>query len=193
VLRCCLRSARPGALARYASYHSALGQLRSARAYMAHPDAANSTTRKRAPSPKLTPPIARNQVRGRRDGKGVDDHPSIDSHARWIPGLNKAVELLNQAHDNVQKEEDDSGAKDRPSSTSPRPAKFMTQAIASSNNSGVGRQPTQSPGTPNHRLRDPGVCLEFLCSSCACRRPPGQASSFSLRLLRSFLDFSAAS
>jgi len=28
----------PAALARYDSYHSALGQLRAARAYMAHPD-----------------------------------------------------------------------------------------------------------------------------------------------------------
>ena len=64
------------------------------------------------------------------DGKGVDDHPSIDSHARWIPGLNKAIELLNKAYDNVQKEEDDSGAKDRAIQHIAQARKFITQAIA---------------------------------------------------------------
>jgi hypothetical protein len=64
------------------------------------------------------------------DGKGPDDHPSIDSHARWIPGLNKAIELLNKAHDNVQKEDDDSGAKDRAIQHIAQARKFITQAIA---------------------------------------------------------------
>ena len=117
------------ALARYDSYHSALGQLRSARAYMAHPDSGELHDQEKGAIAEIDAAIA--EIKSvADDGKGVDDHPSIDSHARWIPGLNKAIELLNKAYDNVQKEEDDSGAKDRAIQHIAQARKFITQAIA---------------------------------------------------------------
>ena len=117
------------ALAKYDSYHSALGQLRAARAYMAHPDSGELHDQEKSAIVEIDAAITELKSVA-DDGKGVDDHPSIDSHARWIPGLNKAVELLNKAHDNVQKEQDDSGAKDRAIQHIAQARKFITQAIA---------------------------------------------------------------
>jgi|HubBroStandDraft_6_1064221.scaffolds.fasta_scaffold84150_3 hypothetical protein len=117
------------ALARYDSYHSALGQLRAARAYMAHPDSGELHDQEKSAIVEIDAAIAELKSVA-DDGKGVDDHPSIDSHVRWIAGLNKAVELLNKAHDNVQKEQDDSGAKDRAIQHIAQARKFITQAIA---------------------------------------------------------------
>ena len=119
----------PAALARYDSYHSALGQLRAARAYMAHPDSGELHDQEKSAIVEIDAAIAELKSVA-DDGKGLDDHPSIDSHARWIAGLNKAVELLNKAHDNVQKEDDGSGAKDRAIQHIAQARKFITQAIA---------------------------------------------------------------
>jgi hypothetical protein len=64
------------------------------------------------------------------DGKSLEDHPQVDTHARWIPRLNKAVEQLNKAHDNVSKEDDTSGARERAVQHIGQARKFITQAIA---------------------------------------------------------------
>jgi hypothetical protein len=117
------------ALARYDSYHSALGQLRAARAYVSHRDSSELHDQEKSAIAEIDAAIAELKSVA-DDGKGVDDHPSIDSHAQWIPGLNKAVELLAKAHDNVQKEADDSGAKDRAMQHIAQARKFVTQAIA---------------------------------------------------------------
>jgi hypothetical protein len=117
------------ALARYDSYHSALGQLRAARAYIQHPDSGELHDQEKNAISEIDAAIAELKSVA-DDGKGPDDHPSIDSHARWIPRLNKAVEQLEKAHDNVQKEGDDSGAKDRALQHIGQARKFITQAIA---------------------------------------------------------------
>jgi hypothetical protein len=117
------------ALAKYDSYHSALGQLRAARALIAHPDSGELHDQEKNALAEIDAAIAELKSVA-DDGKGVDDHPGIDTHARWIPRLNKAVEQLNKAHDNVQKEEDDSGAKDRAVQHIGQARKFITQAIA---------------------------------------------------------------
>jgi hypothetical protein len=64
------------------------------------------------------------------DNKSLDDHPGVDTHARWIPRLNKAVEQLNKAHDDVSKEDDNSGARERAVQHIGQARKFVTQAIA---------------------------------------------------------------
>jgi len=64
------------------------------------------------------------------DGRGPEDHPPLDSHLRWIPRLNKAADLLNKAHDNVQKEDDSSGARERAIDHIGKARKFIEQAIA---------------------------------------------------------------
>jgi hypothetical protein len=38
------------------------------------------------------------------DGKDLNDHPGVDPHLPWIPRLNKAAKVLDQAHDEVAKE-----------------------------------------------------------------------------------------
>ena len=45
------------------------------------------------------------------DGKNIDDHPGdFDPHLRWVGRLNKAAALLDKAHDDAAKEEDDASA-----------------------------------------------------------------------------------
>ena len=50
------------------------------------------------------------------DGKDLSDHPKIDTNLRRTDRFHKAIELLNKAHADVNKEEDDAkavGLKDR--------------------------------------------------------------------------------
>ncbi|MGA8768548.1 MAG: hypothetical protein WB559_16150 [Candidatus Acidiferrales bacterium] len=124
-----LSIAAPTALAKYDSYHSALGQLRAARAYIEHPDSGQLHDQEKNALAEIDAAIA--EVKSvADDGKSLDNHPSIDSNARWIAKLNKAVEQLNKAHDNVAKEDDTSGARERAVDHIGKARKFVIQAIA---------------------------------------------------------------
>ena|SRR5271157_3212776 len=121
-------NAKP-APAKYGAYHDALGQLRTARAYIEHPDSGELHQQERDAMAEMDMAIMELKSVA-DDGKGPADHPPLDSHLRWIPRLNKAAELLNKAHDNVQKEDDSSGAKDRAIEHIGKARKFIEQAIA---------------------------------------------------------------
>jgi hypothetical protein len=99
-------SARP-APDKHPAYLHALGNLRYARALMAHPDSGVLRDPEKAAIDEIDQAIAELKAAAIDDGKSLDDHPGIDSHLRWIPRLNKAADVLNKAHDDVQKEEDD--------------------------------------------------------------------------------------
>lgn len=119
----------PTASAKWDSYHSALGQLRSARALIEHPDSGELHDQEKNALAEIDAAIA--EIKSvADDGKSLEDHPQVDTHARWIPRLNKAVEQLNKAHDNVSKEDDTSGARERAVEHIGQARKFVTQAIA---------------------------------------------------------------
>jgi hypothetical protein len=44
------------------------------------------------------------------DGKDIDDHPPVDNHMPWPGRLRKPMELINSAHSDVAREEDDPAA-----------------------------------------------------------------------------------
>ncbi|HEY6903007.1 MAG TPA: hypothetical protein VI216_01775 [Candidatus Acidoferrales bacterium] len=101
-------SAKP-APDRHPAYLHALGNLRHARAYLAHPDSGEMKDPERNAIAEIDEAIA--EIRSAADdGKSLEDHPGLDSHLRWIGRLNKAAALLDKAHDDVAKEEDDASA-----------------------------------------------------------------------------------
>ena len=65
--------------------------MRAARALIAHPDSGELHDQEKNALAEIDAAIAELKSVA-DDGKGVDDHPGIDTHARWIPRLNKAVE-----------------------------------------------------------------------------------------------------
>jgi hypothetical protein len=115
--------------AKYGSYVNALGQLRTARAYIEHPDSGELHQQEKDAMAEMDMAIAALESVA-NDGKGPGDHDSLDSHLRWIPRLNKSIDLLNKAHDNVQKENDGSDAKDQALLHIAKAHKFVEQAIA---------------------------------------------------------------
>lgn len=129
VLALALGSAAKPAPGKYGSYESALSQLRTARAYIEHPDSGELHDQEKSAIAEMDAAI--NELESVvNDGKAPADHPPLDSHLRWIPRLNKAAELLNKAHDNVQKEDDSSGARERAIQHIGQARKFVEQAIA---------------------------------------------------------------
>lgn len=122
-------AATQSAPAKYGSYQSALSQLRTARAYIEHPDNGELHDQEKGAIAEMDAAI--NELESVvKDGKSLADHAPLDSHLGWIPRLNKAAELLNKAHDNVQKEGDSSGARDRALQHIAQAHKFVEQAIA---------------------------------------------------------------
>ena len=113
----------------YDAYHSALKQLRSARAYIEHPDSGELHDQEKNAMAAIDMAIM--ELRSvADDGRSPEDHDPLDSHMRWIARLNKAADILNKAHDNIQKENDSSQAKDRAIQDIGQAHKFIEQAIA---------------------------------------------------------------
>ena len=121
-------AARP-APAKYGSYANALGQLRTARAYIEHPDSGELHDQEKNAMAEIDMAITELKSVA-DDGKGNGEHQPLDTHLRWIARLNKAAELLDKAHDNVQKEDDGSGAKERASEHIGKAHKQIETAIA---------------------------------------------------------------
>jgi hypothetical protein len=118
-------TARPN----YDAYHDALNQLRTARAYIEHPDSGVLHDQEKGAMAEIDAAI--NELEAvANDGRGPGDHQPIDTHKRWIARLNEAAKLLNKAHDNVQRENDGSDAKDRAIQHIGAASKFVQQAIA---------------------------------------------------------------
>ena len=113
----------------YGAYHDALGQLRTARAYIEHPDSGVLHDQEKGAMAEIDAAIAE-LLSVANDGKGPADHPPLDTHKRWIARLNEAAKLLNKAHDNVQRENDESGARERAIQHIGQASKFIQQAIA---------------------------------------------------------------
>jgi len=113
----------------YGAYHDALGQLRTARAYIEHPDSGVLHDQEKSAMAEIDAAISE-LLSVANDGRGPADHAPLDSHKRWIARLNEAAKLLNKAHDNVQRENDESGARERAIQHIGQASKFIQQAIA---------------------------------------------------------------
>jgi hypothetical protein len=102
-------SAKP-APDRHPAYLRALADLRYARAYLAHPDSGELRDPEKNAIDEIDKAIGEIKAASIDDGKNIDDHPGLDSHLPWIGRLNKAASLLDKAHDDTAKEEDDAAA-----------------------------------------------------------------------------------
>jgi len=111
----------------YGAYKDALDQLRAARAYVEHPDSDVLHDQEKSAIAEMDAAI--NELESVVKG-GRGDHSPLDTHKRWIARLNEAAKLLNKAHDNVQKENDSSGARGRAIQHIGQASKFIQQAIA---------------------------------------------------------------
>ncbi len=120
-------AATASAAPNYDAYHSAMKQLRTARAYIEHPDSGELHDQEKSAIANIDMALA--ELKSVADD-GKSDYDSLDSHLRWIGRLNKAADLLNKAHDNIQKENDSSPAKDRAIQDIGQAHKFIEQAIA---------------------------------------------------------------
>jgi hypothetical protein len=95
---------------RHGAYLHALADLRYARAYLAHPDSGELKDPEKNAIDEIDQAIGELRAASIDDGKNIDDHPGLDSRLRWIGRLNKAASLLDKAHDETAKEEDDAAA-----------------------------------------------------------------------------------
>jgi len=95
---------------RHANYLHALADLRFARALISNPDSGRIQDPERQAMEEIDAAIQELKAAGIDDGKDLNDHPGIDSHLRWMPRLNKAGKVLDNAHDEAAKEEDDPSA-----------------------------------------------------------------------------------
>jgi hypothetical protein len=118
---------------RHPEYLHALADLRTARAYIANPDSGVMHEQEKNAIDEIDRAIAEIKAAAIDDGKDLNDHPGIDSHLRWIGRLNKAAVLLNKAHDDCAKEEDDAaaqGLQGRALDHIAKARRFVEQAIA---------------------------------------------------------------
>ncbi len=118
-----------GAKADYGAYRDALNQLRTARAYIEHPDSGVLHDQEKTAMEEIDAAI--NELESvANDGRGPGDHPPIDTRKRWIARLNEAAKLLGKAHDNVARENDSSGVRERAIQHIAQASKYIQQAIA---------------------------------------------------------------
>jgi hypothetical protein len=98
-------NAKPSPDNHHSGYVHALGYLRTARAYISHPDSGVLHDQEKNAIDAINQAIADIKAAGIDDKKS--DDVSVDTSMRWIARLNKAADVLNKAHDEVSKDQDD--------------------------------------------------------------------------------------
>ena len=93
---------------RHPAYLHALTDLRHARAHLERPAATghmdNEEGRAIAEIDKALGEIANAAI---TDGKNLNDHPPVDARMGWAGRYRRALELLDKAHNDIAREEDD--------------------------------------------------------------------------------------
>jgi hypothetical protein len=117
------------ARADHGAYRDALTQLRTARAYIEHPDSGVLHDQEKSAIEEIDAAISELESVA-NDGRGPADHPPLDTHKGWIARLNETAKLLGKAHDNVERENDTSGARERAVQHIGQASKYVQQAIA---------------------------------------------------------------
>jgi hypothetical protein len=96
---------------RHPAYLHALSDLRYSRALLSHPEEIQVVRDQRAAIDMIDKAIYELKNASYDDRKGLEDHPPIDAH--WLrPGrIHRAIEVLNRALHDVEKEEDNPAAR----------------------------------------------------------------------------------
>jgi hypothetical protein len=96
---------------KHPAYLHALSDLRDARAHLARPDGGALHGEERAAIEEIDHAIDEIKRAAFDDGKNIEDHAPVDPHNPWAGRLHKARELLDKAHHDIEKEEDNPEAR----------------------------------------------------------------------------------
>ena len=99
-------SAKPASAQEHPAYLHALTDLRHARAHLERPDHGELREQEKKAIHDIDDAINEIKKAAIDDGKDLNDHPPVDAHLDWPGRLHRAVELLNKAHNDIAREED---------------------------------------------------------------------------------------
>jgi hypothetical protein len=91
---------------RHPAYLHALSDLREARANLQRPDGGHLRHEEDDAIHEINSAIDEIKKAAIDDGKDLNDHPPVDSRLDWPGRLRHALELLNKAHEDIAREED---------------------------------------------------------------------------------------
>ena len=98
-------SAAPSA-AEHPAYLHALTDLRHARAHLQHPDGGELREQEKKAIHEIDEAINEIKKAAIDDGKNLNDHPPVDRQMDWSGRLHRALELVDKAHQDIAREED---------------------------------------------------------------------------------------
>jgi hypothetical protein len=98
--------ARPASAQDHPAYLHALTDLRHARAHLERPDHGELREQEKKAIHEIDDAINEIKKASIDDGKDLNDHPPVDAGLDWPGRLHRAIELINKAHNDVAREED---------------------------------------------------------------------------------------
>ncbi len=106
----CLGSGNASAQGKHPAYLHALTDLRHARAHLQRPDGGELRHEENEAIREIDAAIGEIKRAAIDDGKDLNDHPPVDAGLDYTGRLHRAMELLNKAHQDLEREEDNSFA-----------------------------------------------------------------------------------
>ncbi|MGA3024592.1 MAG: hypothetical protein ABSF98_07475 [Bryobacteraceae bacterium] len=91
---------------RHPGYLHALADLRHARAHLERPNHGELREQEREAIREIDAAIGEIKRASIDDGKDLSDHPPVDVRLEWGGRLQRALELINKAHNDISHEED---------------------------------------------------------------------------------------
>jgi tetratricopeptide (TPR) repeat protein len=99
-------SATTGVAQEHPAYLHALTDLRHARAHLERPDHGELREQEKKAIHEIDEAINEIKKAAIDDGKDLNDHPPVDARMDWPGRLHRAIELINKAHNDIAREED---------------------------------------------------------------------------------------
>jgi hypothetical protein len=103
-------SGNASAQGRHPAYIHALSDLRAARAHLQHHDGGELRHEEKEAIHSIEDAISEIKKASIEDGKDLNDHPPVDAGLDYPGRLRRAKELLERAHQDIAREEDNSFA-----------------------------------------------------------------------------------
>ena len=103
-------SAKAAPQREHPAYLHALSDLRDARAHLDRHDGGELREQEKKAIHEINDAIAEIKKAAIDDGKDINDHAPVDARLDWNGRLRRAVELLNRAHNDIAREEDNAFA-----------------------------------------------------------------------------------
>jgi len=103
-------SAKPQPPQAHPAYLHALSDLRDARAHLQRPDGGPLHDQEKKAIHEIDDAIGEIKKASIDDGKDINEHLPVDSHMAWPGRLHRALELIDKAHQDISREEDNAFA-----------------------------------------------------------------------------------